>query len=486
MQERADRWASTMRGARRGQRRAPRPRRLARHGGRAGRSRGAARSSSTSTLATSATTCRRRRAAGPDPRSPTSGGRASSATATASSTPRRSAAWPARRRSSCSPTTTSAPASPTPSRSPRSPRPSPGRSGSTSPSPRPSPSATTAGTVPAATPARTPCRRTSPGGYDHAVWGADVTLAPLNLCAETLDGIRNHSWSRPAPATPEGEVVSWADRIAYVCHDFEDAVAAGIVAADMLPPRSSPTAAGRRARASSGTFITAMVTAAAETGRIGMTEPSRRRARRVPPLQLRPRLPAAGEPGPGRRRHRPAAGARRALRRPSPPAARSAPGRRRLRRRGRRRRGLRRRDDRPLRLPPGRLAARLGPRQAARRRHLTATRCPAPRTPSGRARQPWMRHSVSDRSVRLSGRGSRQALGRFLADVDARHLGPWRAHAAPRHDSATSGSGPSNTASTRAVHAVGAPSRRRRGRRASRRHDSRNQTPCTRPRTTTR
>ena len=69
------------------------------------------------------------------------------------------------------------------------------------------------------------------------MWGADVTLAPLNLCAETLDGIRNHSWSRPAPATPEGEVVSWADRIAYVCHDFEDAVAAGIVAGDMLPPR---------------------------------------------------------------------------------------------------------------------------------------------------------------------------------------------------------------------------------------------------------
>ncbi|HEY0519118.1 MAG TPA: HD domain-containing protein, partial [Ilumatobacteraceae bacterium] len=28
------------------------------------------------------------------------------------------------------------------------------------------------------------------GGYDHAVWGADVTLTPLNLCAETLDGIR--------------------------------------------------------------------------------------------------------------------------------------------------------------------------------------------------------------------------------------------------------------------------------------------------------
>ena len=73
------------------------------------------------------------------------------------------------------------------------------------------------------------------GGYDHAVWGADVTLVPLNLCVETLDGIRNHSWSRPAPKTPEGEIVSWADRIAYVCHDFEDAVAAGVVTPEQLP-----------------------------------------------------------------------------------------------------------------------------------------------------------------------------------------------------------------------------------------------------------
>jgi dGTPase len=47
------------------------------------------------------------------------------------------------------------------------------------------------------------------GGFDHAPWGADITLQPLNLCVETLDGIRNHSWSLPAPSTPEGEVVSW-------------------------------------------------------------------------------------------------------------------------------------------------------------------------------------------------------------------------------------------------------------------------------------
>jgi dGTPase len=108
-----------------------------------------------------------------------------------------------------------------------------------------------------------------PGGYDHAVWGADVVLEPLNLCAETLDGVRNHSWSRPAPATPEGEVVSWADRIAYVCHDFEDAVAAGVVTPDMLPALVRDRC-GTSRRRQIGAFITSMVTATEATGRIGM------------------------------------------------------------------------------------------------------------------------------------------------------------------------------------------------------------------------
>jgi dGTPase len=108
------------------------------------------------------------------------------------------------------------------------------------------------------------------GGFDHALWGADVTLADLNLCNETIDGIRNHSWSRPAPATPEGEVVSWADRIAYVCHDFEDAVAAGIVSIDMLPAMVRDRCGTRRSQ-QLGSFITAMIDAAASSGRVGMT-----------------------------------------------------------------------------------------------------------------------------------------------------------------------------------------------------------------------
>jgi dGTPase len=72
-------------------------------------------------------------------------------------------------------------------------------------------------------------------GFDHGPWGADVVLAPLNLCSETLDGIRNHSWSRPTPATPEAVVVRWADRIAYCFHDLEDAIAAGVVVPGSVP-----------------------------------------------------------------------------------------------------------------------------------------------------------------------------------------------------------------------------------------------------------
>ena len=109
-------------------------------------------------------------------------------------------------------------------------------------------------------------------GYDHAVWGADETLVPLNLCSETLDGIRNHSWSRPAPGTPEGEVVSWADRIAYVCHDFEDAAASGVVSPEMLPGLVADRC-GLSRSSQLGTFVRAMVEATAQTGRVGMASP---------------------------------------------------------------------------------------------------------------------------------------------------------------------------------------------------------------------
>ena len=107
------------------------------------------------------------------------------------------------------------------------------------------------------------------GGYDHGPWGADVMLTSLNLCEETLDGIRNHSWSRPAPSTIEGELVSWADRIAYCSHDLEDAIHAGIVDINQLPAVVTEVA-GRTRREQLATFINGVIETTMTTGRVGL------------------------------------------------------------------------------------------------------------------------------------------------------------------------------------------------------------------------
>jgi dGTPase len=106
-------------------------------------------------------------------------------------------------------------------------------------------------------------------GFHHARWGADVVLAPLNLCVETLDGVRCHSWSLPSPSTPEGHVLSWADRIAYCTHDFEDAVRAGIVTPADLPDEVAEVAGTTRSR-QLGSFIGALTEGICDHGLVGM------------------------------------------------------------------------------------------------------------------------------------------------------------------------------------------------------------------------
>jgi dGTPase len=52
------------------------------------------------------------------------------------------------------------------------------------------------------------------------------------------DGIRAHSWRiDPPPATPEAFCVRYADRIAYLSHDALDAIRAGVLTPDSIPPR---------------------------------------------------------------------------------------------------------------------------------------------------------------------------------------------------------------------------------------------------------
>lgn len=56
----------------------------------------------------------------------------------------------------------------------------------------------------------------------------------LNLTYEVRDGIENHS-GRGNPQTIEGQVVKHADRIAYINHDIDDAIRAGVIMEEDLP-----------------------------------------------------------------------------------------------------------------------------------------------------------------------------------------------------------------------------------------------------------
>ncbi|MBR6099588.1 deoxyguanosinetriphosphate triphosphohydrolase [bacterium] len=74
------------------------------------------------------------------------------------------------------------------------------------------------------------------GGFHHNIQSVRVVevLENLNLCRETIDGILTHTWGY-TPKTPEAQVVQLADKIAYINHDIEDSIRAGIIAESDLP-----------------------------------------------------------------------------------------------------------------------------------------------------------------------------------------------------------------------------------------------------------
>lgn len=80
----------------------------------------------------------------------------------------------------------------------------------------------------------------SPCGFHHAEQSLRVVDVlekdgrGLNLTLEVRDGILQHT-SKGAPKTLEGVVVSYADRIAYINHDIEDAIRAGFLKEKELP-----------------------------------------------------------------------------------------------------------------------------------------------------------------------------------------------------------------------------------------------------------
>ena len=76
----------------------------------------------------------------------------------------------------------------------------------------------------------------------------------LNLTHEVRDGILQHKISGK-PQTLEGKVVSFADRIAYINHDIQDAIRAGILKEEDLPKDAVETL-GRVSKERINTAIT--------------------------------------------------------------------------------------------------------------------------------------------------------------------------------------------------------------------------------------
>ncbi|HWX73845.1 MAG TPA: deoxyguanosinetriphosphate triphosphohydrolase [Solirubrobacteraceae bacterium] len=73
---------------------------------------------------------------------------------------------------------------------------------------------------------------------EHSLRVVDVLErdgAGLNLTEQVRDGIVGHSSRAVPPATLEGRIVRVIDRVAYINHDIDDAVRAGLLRAEELP-----------------------------------------------------------------------------------------------------------------------------------------------------------------------------------------------------------------------------------------------------------
>lgn len=115
-----------------------------------------------------------------------------------------------------------------------------------------------------------------PGGFRHNEQSLRVVDLlenggeGLNLTYEVRNGILCHTGPIPAE-TFEGRIVKTADRIAYINHDIDDAVRAGIISAADIPEDISETL-GRTHSERISTLVRAAIEHGTENG-IGLTEP---------------------------------------------------------------------------------------------------------------------------------------------------------------------------------------------------------------------
>ena len=92
----------------------------------------------------------------------------------------------------------------------------------------------------------------------------------LNLTCEVRDGILNHTWAMPLPATLEAQVARFADRIAYLSHDIDDAIRAGILDLRDLPSETNRVL-GTTPSSRIDRLVNAVVEASESADQIGMS-----------------------------------------------------------------------------------------------------------------------------------------------------------------------------------------------------------------------
>ena len=110
-------------------------------------------------------------------------------------------------------------------------------------------------------------------GFRHNLQSVRIVeiLERLNLTWEVRDGIANHTWSMPMPGTLEGQIARYADRIAYLNHDIDDAIRAGILSEDGLP-EATTTVLGRTHAQRIRTMVEDLVAASSDKPAIAMSD----------------------------------------------------------------------------------------------------------------------------------------------------------------------------------------------------------------------
>jgi dGTPase len=101
----------------------------------------------------------------------------------------------------------------------------------------------------------------------------------LNLSEEVLDGIGKHSKNKGAlagwqdlPFTLEGQIVRYCDRLAYINHDIDDAIRAGVIAEDDLPYKAVETL-GTRGSIRIETVVSDMIAQCRGKNEIRLSDP---------------------------------------------------------------------------------------------------------------------------------------------------------------------------------------------------------------------